>query len=57
MNLFVTMKMIIENIANFNFIKSRPYKYFDFNELKREVVKNLKLNYDLSQTEFEYLDC
>lgn len=51
------MKMIIENIANSNFIKSRPYKYFDFNELRREVVKNLKLNYDLSLTVFKYLDC
>lgn len=51
------MKMIIKNIANSNFIKSRPYMYFDFNELKREVVKNLKLNYDLSLTVFKYLDC
>ncbi len=51
------MKMIIENIVNFNFIKLRPYRYFDFSDFVKEVAKNLKLNYGLNQINFENLDC
>jgi hypothetical protein len=57
MNLFVAIKMIIENIVNFNFIKLRPYRYFDFSDFVKEVAKNLKLNYGLNQIDFENLDC
>jgi hypothetical protein len=53
MNLFVAMKKLIENIISSSFIKLRPYMHFNSNDFKKEVAKNLKLNYDLNLINFK----